>query len=250
MASPILSIQKLSKKFGAVIANEDVSIDLYQGEIHGLIGPNGAGKSTLIKQISGEISQDSGKIILEENEISNHPVFERAKMGLARSFQVSSVIPNFTALENVILAIQGNLGQTFKFWKPVSKNQGLINAAQVYLDQVDLKTRMSVLASKLSHGERRKLEISMALALEPKVFLLDEPMAGLGAAGSKVMTKQLAKLKSRAPILLIEHDMDAIFALADRISVLVYGRIIASGTVDEIRSNADVREAYLGSDDQ
>jgi len=250
VASPILSIQKLSKKFGAVIANEDVSIDLYQGEIHGLIGPNGAGKSTLIKQISGEISQDSGKIILEENEISNHPVFERAKMGLARSFQVSSVIPNFTVLENVILAIQGNLGQTFKFWKLVSKNQELINAAQVYLDQVDMKTRMSVLASELSHGERRKLEISMALALEPKVFLLDEPMAGLGAAGSKVMTKQLAKLKNRAPILLIEHDMDAIFALADRISVLVYGRIIASGTVDEIRSNADVREAYLGSDDQ
>ena len=250
MASPILSIQKLSKKFGAVIANEDVSIDLYQGEIHGLIGPNGAGKSTLIKQISGEISQDSGKIILEENEISNHPVFERAKMGLARSFQVSSVIPNFTVLENVILAIQGNLGQTFKFWNPVSKNQELINAAQVYLEQVDMKMRMSVLASELSHGERRKLEISMALALEPKVFLLDEPMAGLGAAGSKVMTKQLAKLKNRAPILLIEHDMDAIFALADRISVLVYGQIIASGTVDEIRSNADVREAYLGSDDQ
>ena len=250
MVSPILSIQNLSKKFGAVIASEDVSIDLYQGEIHGLIGPNGAGKSTLIKQISGEIKQDSGKIILEENEISNHQVFERTKMGLARSFQVSSVIPNFTALENVILAIQGNLGQTFKFWKPVSKNQGLINAAQVYLDQVDLKARMSVLASELSHGERRKLEISMALALEPKVFLLDEPMAGLGAAGSKVMTKQLAKLKNRAPILLIEHDMDAIFALADRISVLVYGRIIASGTVDEIRSNADVREAYLGSDDQ
>ena len=250
MASPILSIQKLSKKFGAVIANEDVSIDLYQGEIHGLIGPNGAGKSTLIKQISGEISQDSGKIILEENEISNHPVFERAKMGLARSFQVSSVIPNVTVLENVILAIQGNLGQTFKFGEPVSKSQELINAAQVYLDQVDMKTRMSVLASELSHGERRKLEISMALALEPKVFLLDEPMAGLGAAGSKVMTKQLAKLKNRAPILLIEHDMDAIFALADRISVLVYGRIIVSGTVDEIRSNADVREAYLGSEDQ
>ena len=250
MVSPILSIQKLSKKFGAVIANEDVSIDLYQGEIHGLIGPNGAGKSTLIKQISGEINQDSGKIILEENEISNHPVFERAKMGLARSFQVSSVIPNFTVLENVILAIQGNLGQTFTFWKPVSKNQELINAAHIYLEQVDMKMRMSILASELSHGERRKLEISMALALEPKVFLLDEPMAGLGAAGSKVMTKQLAKLKSRAPILLIEHDMDAIFALADRISVLVYGRIIASGTVDEIRSNADVREAYLGSEDQ
>ena len=250
MVSPILSIQKLSKKFGAVIANEDVSIDLYKGEIHGLIGPNGAGKSTLIKQISGEINQDSGKIILEENEISNHPVFERAKMGLARSFQVSSVIPNFTVLENVILAIQGNLGQTFKFWKPVSKNHELINAAHIYLEQVDMKMRMSILASELSHGERRKLEISMALALEPKVFLLDEPMAGLGAAGSKVMTKQLAKLKNRAPILLIEHDMDAIFALADRISVLVYGRIIASGTVDEIRSNADVREAYLGSEDQ
>ena len=249
MVSPILSIKKLSKKFGAVIASEDVSIDLYQGEIHGLIGPNGAGKSTLIKQISGELKQDSGKIVLGEVEISNHPVFARAKMGLARSFQVSSIIPNFTVLENVILAIQGNLGLTFKFWKPVSKNQELIKAAHGYLDQVDLKMRMSVVASELSHGERRKLEISMALALEPKVFLLDEPMAGLGAAGSKVMTKQLAKLKSRAPILLIEHDMDAIFALADRISVLVYGRVIASGTVDEIRNNADVRQAYLGSDD-
>ena len=249
MVSPILSIQNLSKKFGAVIASEDVSIDLYQSEIHGLIGPNGAGKSTLIKQISGEIKQDSGKIVLGENEISNQPVFQRAKLGLARSFQVSSIIPSFTVLENVILAIQGNLGQTFKFWKPVSKNQELINAAHGYLDQVDLKLRMFILASELSHGERRKLEISMALALEPKVFLLDEPMAGLGAAGSKVMTKQLAKLKSRAPILLIEHDMDAIFALADRISVLVYGRIIATGTVDEIRSNANVKEAYLGSED-
>ena len=249
MVSPILSIQKISKKFGAVIASEDVSINLYQGEIHGLIGPNGAGKSTLIKQISGELKQDSGKIFLGEVEISNHPVFARAKMGLARSFQISSIIPNFTVLENIILAIQGNLGQTFRFWKPVSKNQELIDAAHGYLDQVDLKMRMSVLASELSHGERRKLEISMALALKPKVFLLDEPMAGLGAAGSKVMTKQLAKLKSRAPILLIEHDMDAIFALADRISVLVYGRVIASGTVDEIRNNADVRQAYLGSDD-
>ena len=249
MVSPILSIQKVSKKFGAVIASEDVSIDLYQGEIHGLIGPNGAGKSTLIKQISGELKQDSGKIVLGGVEISNHPVFARAKMGLARSFQVSSIIPNFTVLENVILAIQGNLGLTFKFWKPVSKNQELIEAAHGYLDQVDLKMRMSVVAAELSHGERRKLEISMALALEPKVFLLDEPMAGLGAAGSKVMTKQLAKLKSRAPILLIEHDMDAIFALADRISVLVYGRVIASGTVDEIRNNADVRQAYLGRDD-
>ena len=172
MVSPILSIQNLSKKFGAVIASEDVSIDLYQGEIHGLIGPNGAGKSTLIKQISGEIKQDSGKIVLGENEISNQPVFQRAKMGLARSFQVSSIIPSFTVLENVILAIQGNLGQTFKFWKPVSKNQELINAAHGYLDQVDLKLRMFILASELSHGERRKLEISMALALEPKVFYL------------------------------------------------------------------------------
>ena len=247
---PILKAKGLVKRFGRVVALDNCDFELLPGEILGVIGDNGAGKSTLIKQISGEINQDSGKIILEENEISNHPVFERAKMGLARSFQVSSVIPNFTVLENVILAIQGNLGQTFKFWKPVSKNQELINAAHIYLEQVDMKMRMSILASELSHGERRKLEISMALALEPKVFLLDEPMAGLGAAGSKVMTRQLAKLKSRAPILLIEHDMDAIFALADRISVLVYGQIIASGTVDEIRSNADVREAYLGSDDQ
>jgi branched-chain amino acid transport system ATP-binding protein len=249
MSNAVLSIQNLSKRFGAVVASDDVSFDLHAGEIHALIGPNGAGKSTLIKQISGGLAQDSGKIFLDGSEISNLSVVDRSNAGLARSFQVSSIAPSFTALQNVMLAVQGNSGRSFRFFKPALKDTTLVNAATGFLEQVGMEARRSVIASELSHGERRKLELAMALALEPKAFLLDEPMAGLGAAGSKTMTTLLADLKHKAPILLVEHDMDAVFSLADRISVLVYGRIIASGTVDDIRGNADVREAYLGSDD-
>lgn len=249
MTDLMLSIRNLSKSFDAVVACDDVSIDLMPNEIHALIGPNGAGKSTLIKQIAGELKQDTGQIFFNGTEVSNLSVVGRANAGLARSFQVSSIVMNFTARQNVMLAVQGNSGHSFEFFKPTLKDTALIDPSVDYLDQVGMKHRLNVNASELSHGERRRLELAMALALEPKVFLLDEPMAGLGAEGSKSMTALLAELKYKAPILLIEHDMDAVFSLADRISVLVYGRIIASGSVDEIRSNADVKEAYLGSSD-
>jgi branched-chain amino acid transport system ATP-binding protein len=249
MTDLMLSIRNLSKSFDAVVACDDVSIDLMPNEIHALIGPNGAGKSTLIKQIAGELKQDTGQIFFNGTEVSNLSVVGRANAGLARSFQVSSIVMNFTARQNVMLAVQGNSGHSFEFFKPALKDTALIDPSVDYLDQVGMKHRLNVNASELSHGERRRLELAMALALEPKVFLLDEPMAGLGAEGSKSMTALLAELKYKAPILLVEHDMDAVFSLADRISVLVYGRIIASGSVDEIRSNADVKEAYLGSSD-
>lgn len=248
-ANPIISIKSLSKKFGALVASDNINIDLYEGEIHALIGPNGAGKSTLIKQIAGGLKQDEGEIFLNQNEISHLNVVGRARAGLARSFQVSSLASQFTALQNTMLAVQGNSKKTYSFIKPALKDVELVEKANRFLAEVGLAKRTKVIASELSHGERRCLEMAMALALEPKVFLLDEPMAGLGASGSKDLTLYLAKLKKRAPILLVEHDMDAVFSLADRISVLVYGRIIVTGTVDEIRKNQQVREAYLGSDD-
>jgi len=249
MNDAVLSIENISKNFGAIIVSDDVSIDLHKGEIHALIGPNGAGKSTLISQIAGRLRQDSGQIYLSGQEISKLDTVGRTKAGLARSFQVSSIIPNFTALQNVMLAVQGNSGNTFSFFKPALKDRNLVEKAMGFLHEVDMASKATTLASELSHGARRQLELATVLALEPKVFLLDEPMAGLGASGSKRMTQFLAELRQQAPILLVEHDMDAVFSLADRISVLVCGRIIATGTVDDIRGNSDVREAYLGSDD-
>lgn len=246
MGDPVISVRNLCKRFGAVVACDDVCLDLMQGEIHALIGPNGAGKSTLIRQITGFIHQDSGQVLLEQRAIGDMSVAERARAGLAQSFQVSMIIPSFTALQNVMLAVQGNSGSTFRFFGKVLKQSSLVAKARFYLRQGDLIERESIVAEELSHGERRKLELCMALALEPKAFVLDEPMAGLGAAGSRAMTEQLASLKLQAPILLVEHDMDAVFALADRISVLVYGRILATGSVDQIRNNAEVREAYMG----
>lgn len=245
----IISIRSLSKKFGALVASDDISIDLFEGEIHALIGPNGAGKSTLIKQIAGGLKQDKGEIFFNQEEVSHLDVVGRARAGLARSFQVSSLAPQFTALQNTMLAVQGKSKKSYHFFKPALKDTVLVEKAKGFLYEVGLAKRANFVAAELSHGERRRLEMAMALALEPKVFLLDEPMAGLGTSGSKDLTKFLAKLKKRAPILLVEHDMDAVFALADRISVLVYGRIIVTGTVDEIRNNQQVREAYLGSDD-
>lgn len=249
MNKAVLSIEGVCKAFGAVIASDEITLDLKPGEIHALIGPNGAGKSTLIAQIAGNLKPDRGRIVLDGMDISSFGVAERANAGLARSFQVSSVAPNFSALQNAMLAVQGNLGKSFSFIKPAMKDDELVDPALNFLEQVGLAGRENVIASELSHGERRQLELAMALALQPKVFLLDEPMAGLGAEGSKDMTALLAKIKHSAPILLIEHDMDAVFSLADKISVLVYGQIIATGSIDEIRNDPKVREAYLGSDE-
>ncbi|MEO9340663.1 ABC transporter ATP-binding protein [Mesorhizobium sp. SB112] len=246
MAEPILSIRDLKKSFGALKATDGVSIDVRPGEIHALIGPNGAGKTTLIHQISGTVLHDSGTIHLGGEDIGALGVAERARRGLGRSFQISSLAPEFSTLRNVMLAVQSRQGSSFRFFKPAKSDRSLIDPAMAMLERTGLAERAKVPAAELSHGERRKLEIAIALALRPKVFLLDEPMAGMGAEGARSLTGFLDALRHEAPILLVEHDMDAVFALADRISVLVYGRVIASGTVDEIRGDAEVRRAYLG----
>jgi len=248
MAEPVLSIRNLHKSFGALKATEDVSIDLYPGEIHALIGPNGAGKSTLIHQIAGTLKADSGEIVFLGDRLNDLSVAERARRGLGRSFQVSSLATEFSALRNVMLAVQSVQGSSFRFFKPVMSDATLTAPARAALARVGLEGRADVPAAELSHGERRQLEIAIALALGSKAFLLDEPMAGMGPEGSKALTGFLSELRREAPILLIEHDMDAVFALADRISVLVYGRVIATGTVDEIRANPEVRRAYLGDE--
>lgn len=246
MADPVLIIQDLRKSFGALKATDGVSIDLHPGEIHALIGPNGAGKSTLIHQICGTLRQDSGSIRLAGREIGHLPVAERARLGLGRTFQISSLAGEFSALRNVMLAVQAGQGTSFRFFKPVMQDRSLKDEAMAKLERVGLAARADVPASELSHGEKRQLEIAIALALDVKAFLLDEPMAGMGPEGSKVLTGFLDSLRREAPILLVEHDMDAVFALADRISVLVYGQVIATGTVAEIRNDPAVRQAYLG----
>lgn len=246
MAETVLDIKNLRKTFGGLKATDDVSINLKHGEIHALIGPNGAGKSTLIGQIAGTIRHDQGSIHFNRREISPLGVTQRAQLGLGRTFQVSSLMPEFSALRNVMLALQARQGSSFHFWKPVMKDSSLTEEGIDILKRVNLDNRATVPSAELSHGERRQLEIAIALALNSKALLLDEPMAGMGPEGSKQLTSFLDKLRHEVPILLVEHDMDAVFALADRISVLVYGRIVATGTVAEIRSNALVREAYLG----
>jgi branched-chain amino acid transport system ATP-binding protein len=246
MAETILSLSHLAKSFGALKVTDDVSLDLRQGEVHALIGPNGAGKSTLIHEIAGSIRPDRGSIHFCGHDISRLNVAARARLGLARSFQVSSLLPEFSALRNVMLAIQARQGSSFRFLKPVMRDKFLVEPAMAILERVGLADHAKVAAAELSHGERRKLEIAMAMGLKPRAFLLDEPMAGMGPEGSKSLTQFLDRLRGEAPILLVEHDMDAVFALADRISVLFYGRIIASGPPQEIRRNKEVQRAYLG----
>jgi len=246
MAETVLEIENLVKNFGALRATDGVSLDLRQGEIHALIGPNGAGKSTLIHQICGTLKPDQGNIRFSGQDITALGVAERVRLGLGRTFQVSSIAPEFSALRNVMLAVQAKQGTSFRFFTPVMRDRSLTEPALAMLERVGLAARADIPAAELSHGERRQLEIAIALALESKAFLLDEPMAGMWPEGSKALTGFLDGLRHEAPILLVEHDMDAVFALADRISVLVYGKIITTGTVDEIRRDPAVRSAYLG----
>ncbi|MES5098509.1 ABC transporter ATP-binding protein [Agrobacterium sp. BA1120] len=246
MADAVLQIDNLVKNFGALRATDGVTLDLRTGEIHALIGPNGAGKSTLIHQICGTLRQDSGTIRFAGEDIGALNTAERAQRGLGRTFQVSSLAPEFSALRNVMLAVQAKQGTSFRFFKPVMQDKSLVDPSMAILERVGLADRARLPTAELSHGERRQLEIAMALALQSKAFLLDEPMAGMGPEGSKKLIGFLDTLRHEAPILLVEHDMDAVFALADRISVLVYGKVIATGTVDEIRNNPTVRTAYLG----
>jgi len=246
MAEPILEIRDLRKTFGALKATDGVSLDLRLGEIHALIGPNGAGKSTLIHQISGSFRPDSGSIRFLGQDMAGLDMAARARLGLGRSFQISSLAQEFSALRNVMLAVQARQGSSFRFFRPVMRDNSLTEPAMAMLERVGLAGRAHLAAAELSHGERRQLEIAIALALGSKAFLFDEPMAGMGPEGSKALTRFLDGLRHEAPILLVEHDMDAVFALADRISVLVYGRVVATGTVDEIRNDPEVRRAYLG----
>ena len=247
MAEPIIQVRNLSKSFGGLKATDDVSLDLLPGEIHALIGPNGAGKTTLIQQISGTLQPTAGSIRLLGQEVTGLGVAALARLGLGRTFQISSLALDFSALRNVMLAVQSRQGSSFRFLGSVMRDPTLTGPALEALRRVGLAERATIPASELSHGERRQLEIAIALALGSKALLLDEPMAGMGQEGSRALTRLLGELRSQAPILLVEHDMDAVFALADRISVLVYGRIIASGTVAEIRGHPEVRAAYLGS---
>jgi branched-chain amino acid transport system ATP-binding protein len=246
VAKALLEIDGLTKRFGGVIAADGISLAILPGELHAIIGPNGAGKSTLIAQLSGEIVPDSGHIHFDGRDITAFPVYRRSQLGLARSFQVTTLFSDFTAIDNVALSVQAHAGHSFRFWGDARREGDLREPARTALFRVGLGERAGTLVADLSHGERRQLEIAMALAARPRMLLLDEPMAGMGLDESARLVEILRALKGDITVMLIEHDIDAVFALADRISVLVYGRIIASGDPSAIRADVAVREAYLG----
>ena len=248
MNEPILKANKLCKTFGSLAAVKDVSLDIVQGEIHAIIGPNGAGKSTLISQICGSLPSDEGSVFLMGKEITNLPTEKRASLGIGRTFQISALAKEDTVLQNAILGSVGASGKHWDFFNPILKNSMHRDKAEYCLELVGLKNLINQKTATLSHGQLRLLEVAIALTLKPKVFIMDEPMAGLGSDGTKQLTNFLAELKNRAPILLVEHDMDAVFALANRITVLDYGRVIASDTVSSIKKDPLVQKAYLGED--
>ena len=246
MPEPLLAIEGLTKRFGGITASDDVSLAVREGELHAIIGPNGAGKTTLIGQLTGELTPQAGRIRFAGRDITASPAYQRSLLGLARSFQITSLFLDFTALDNVALAVQAHAGHSFYFWRDARREPELREPARAALQRIGLGARADSIVANMSHGEHRQLEIAMALATKPRMLLLDEPMAGMGAEESARMVALLRELKQEVTILLIEHDMDAVFALADRISVLVYGRVIASGEAATIRANPDVRRAYLG----
>ena len=246
---PLLDVRGLSKSFGALRATDGLDLSVQPGELHALIGPNGAGKSTLMKQLSGEMQPDAGHIVYRGEDITEVSAAKRARLGIARSYQITSVFPDYTALENVAMAVQTRTTRGLSFLRRASGDPELEKPAGTILERVGLKDFLHRPAAELAHGQQRQLEFAMALALQPQLLLLDEPMAGMGPQESKILVDLLAELRGTVTILLVEHDMDAVFALADRVTVLVYGRAIASGTADDIRNNAAVREAYLGEGD-
>jgi branched-chain amino acid transport system ATP-binding protein len=247
VAEPLLATEGLTKRFGGLVATSEVSLEVEPGEVHAVIGPNGAGKTTLVAQL--ELTQDAGTISFAGTDISRLGTARRAALGMARSFQITSIFPEFTALDNVALAVQAHAGHSFRFWGAARRDARLREPARAALDEVGLGGRIDVPAGALSHGDRRVLELAMVLATRPRLLLLDEPMAGMGPEESAGMVRLLGTLKGKLAIVLVEHDMDAVFALADRISVMVYGRVIASGAPAAIRGDAEVRRAYLGDAD-
>ncbi len=242
----ILQVKNLKKTFGALKATDDLNLSVREGSIHGLIGPNGAGKTTAINQLSGEIFPDNGEIIFDGQNITKLPIYKRAKLGLQRSYQITSLFPEFTTLDNIAIAIQAMDGHSFRFWGKAREDKSLIDPAMDILRQVGLDQLAHIPVTDLAHGQQRQVELAMTLATRPKMLLLDEPMAGMGQTESRAMMEVLRPLKGKITILLVEHDMDVVFALADHISVLVHGHCIKTGTPDQIRNDPDVRAAYLG----
>ena len=249
MAEPMLVVEGLQKRFGGLAAVDDLSLDVRRGELHAVIGPNGAGKTTLIAQLAGELRPDAGSIRFAGHDVTHLPPHRLSALGLARSFQITSVFMDLSALDNAALAVQAHAGHSFRFWRAAARDEALRAPASAALARAGLKGREDVRAASLSHGERRQRELAMALATEPVMLLLDEPMAGMGPDESARMVETLTELKRTHTILLVEHDMDAVFRLADRITVLVYGRAIATGTPEAIRADPAVRQAYLGEAD-
>jgi branched-chain amino acid transport system ATP-binding protein len=244
----VLELQGVSKRFGGVVATDGVSLDVAQGEVHALIGPNGAGKTTLIGQISGTLPADAGRIAFLGRDITRAKQYERVRSGLARSYQVTSIFKRFSVLDNLALAVQARNGSSFSFWRPVASEAALFEEARELAAQVGLSEKTHALGMALAHGEQRALEVGLALATRPKLVLLDEPMAGMGPEESQRMIELIAGIRAQVTVLLVEHDMDAVFRLADRITVLVNGRVIATGRPDAIRADAEVRRAYLGDE--
>ncbi|MGH6815263.1 MAG: ABC transporter ATP-binding protein [Hyphomicrobiaceae bacterium] len=248
MSDPVLRLEGLRKSFGALVVTDNVTLDVRRGELHAVIGPNGAGKTTLIDQISGLLAPDAGRIVFAGRDITALAPHARAGLGLARSFQITSILPGFSVLDNVALAVQARSGSSFRFFGRANGETALNGPAMAALAEVGLAERTNVLAGTLSHGEKRALELAIALAMEPKLLLLDEPMAGSGREETARLVAVLRRLKGRFPMVLVEHDMTAVFALADRISVQIYGRILASGTPETVRNDPRVVAAYLGDE--
>jgi branched-chain amino acid transport system ATP-binding protein len=249
VAEAVLRICDLRKSFGALAVTDGVTLQIAPGQLHAIIGPNGAGKTSLIHQLAGTLAPDAGSIWFDGHEITRMPAANRVHLGLARSFQITSILAGFTVLENVALAVQAHSGSSYRFWGNAVAETALNEPAMAALTTVGLGSRVGINAGRLSHGEKRQLEIAIALATNPKLLLLDEPLAGTGREESSVIINLLRQLRSKLTIILIEHDMDAVFALADRISVLVYGRVVATGMPAEIRDNVEVRAAYLGTEE-
>ena len=244
----LLTLSGVCKSFGALKANDEVDLSVTNREIHALIGPNGAGKSTLMQIIGGQLFADQGSIRFADREISTLLPTERAQQGLARTFQISAVASEHSVRQNIVLAIVGRERRAFQFWRAILKDTAVADEAAEIAAEVGLKELLAVPAGDLAHGDRRRLEVALAIALRPKMFLMDEPMAGMGPDGAVAMTGLLEKLADQRPILLVEHDMDAVFTLANRISVMVNGSVIARGSAADIKADPAVRAAYLGED--
>ena len=249
MASPLLEVNGLHKSFGALLATNDFSLTMQEGEVHALIGPNGAGKTTLVNQLSGDLLPDQGAILFQGQDITRLPPHRRARLGIARSYQITQIFENLTVAENLGLALLAGNGGNFHFFRHWRRSTAMKTALAEALERFDLREHHDRPAKSLSHGEKRQLEVGMALVVKPRLLILDEPMAGLGPGGTVELTKIIRQLKGQLTILLVEHDMDVVFSLADRVTVLVYGRNLATGSGEEIRRHPEVRRAYLGEEE-